>query len=257
MRAWRPPRGEHRLAGELSTRTLGSGETTTVLLHGLATCGDSFGGAWDRIADGSFLVVPDLLGFGRSMDTSRSDFTLDAHLRALDTMLDELGRADTPLTVVGHSMGSVLALHWAAHRADTQRVVAFCGPLYTSRDEAARHIANMGLLEKLFALESPLARQTCVLMCRFRAVAQWVSVAISPEWPVTIARRGVLHTWPSYLGGMNGIIQKPGWAGARRAERQERARRPGRRCHRPPFPVRERHAAARATLRVRRVGATS
>lgn len=190
---------------------LGDGDTTTVLLHGLAASGDSFGGAWDRTAENSRLIVPDLLGFGRSMDTARTDFSLEAHLGALDNMVSDAGAADTPLVVVGHSMGAVLALHWAARRRNTRKAVAFCPPLYTSHDEAAAHIAKMGPLERLFAFETPLARHTCALMCRFRGTAQWVSVAVSPQWPVAMARQGVLHTWPSYLGGMNGIIQQSGW----------------------------------------------
>lgn len=48
-------------------------------------------------------------------------------------------------------------------------------------------------------------------MCEYRSIARWIVVAASPQWPVRLAQQGVLHTWPAYLGGMNGIIQGPGW----------------------------------------------
>lgn len=211
LKAWMPPAGHRRGAGPLSVRELGSGASTAVLLHGLTGSGDWFGAGFDSLADHARLVVPDLLGFGRSMDLDREDFSLEAHVAALDEMLDDLGLADVPLTVVGHSMGAALAVHWAARRPNTARVTLLCAPLYTSREEAARHIARMGLLEKFFALETPVARATCAFMCEYRGLAQWISVAMSPQWPVALARQGVLHSWSSYLGGMNGIIQRAGW----------------------------------------------
>jgi pimeloyl-ACP methyl ester carboxylesterase len=45
----------------------GSGERAFVLLHGLVTSSDTFGSSYDRLASYARLVVPDLLGFGRSM----------------------------------------------------------------------------------------------------------------------------------------------------------------------------------------------
>jgi len=211
VKAWKPPGGTRIRAEDLSVRVAGDGEPVFVLLHGLTASGDTFGAAFDVLAERGTLVVPDLLGFGRSLDLQRKDFPLAAHMAALDAVLVDLGLSGAPLVVVGHSMGAVLALHWAARTASVQRVVAFSAPMYESEDEARRHIARMGLLEKFFALDSPLAHWTCQAMCTLRSAAQWVAVAISPEWPVPIARQGVLHSWPAYLGGMNGIIMHRGW----------------------------------------------
>ncbi len=211
VRGWTPPSGRRVRAGPLSVRVAGAKSPVFVVLHGLTASGDTFGGGFDVLAEHGTLVAPDLLGFGQSLDVGRDDFSLEAHLDALDVMLDTLGVAQGPLVVVGHSMGAVLALHWAARRRCVQRVVAFSAPLYESEGEARRHISRMGPLEKFFALESPLAHWTCSTMCALRPAAQWLAVAISPAWPVQIARQGVLHTWPAYLGGMNGILLRPGW----------------------------------------------
>lgn len=194
-------------------RRVGTGERrpTTVLLHGLTGSGDWYGGAFDDLARHRELVVPDLLGFAGSLDIEREDFSREAHLDALDTMLDDLGLTGCPLTIVGHSMGTLLALHWAARRHETVRAVAFCAPLYADEDEAHRHISALGTLEEFFAMETPLAKATCTLMCRYRSTFQWVSVALSPQWPVHLARQGVLHSWSSYLGGMKGLIVHGGW----------------------------------------------
>lgn len=213
MRGWTPPAGERTRVGPLAVRRLGSRRSpgTTVLLHGLAASGDSFGAGFDRLSSARRLVVPDLLGFGGSLDTARTDFSLDAHLRALDRLVAEEPR---PLVVAGHSMGSVLALVWASHRDDVERVVALSPPLYTDEKEARRHISNMGLFERVLAMRSPLSEAVCRWMCAHRELAGWAAVAVQPQWPVPIAHQGVQHTWASYLGGMEGIILSAPWAQA-------------------------------------------
>lgn len=181
------------------------------MLHGITASGEVFGAPYDVLGARARVVVPDLLGFGRSMDPARADFSLEAHLAALDAMADSLGLGGLPITLAGHSLGALLALHWAARRQDVTRVIAFCAPLYLTPAEADARIRAMGTLERLFALESPLTAQMCAWMCAHRTAAQWLVVALEPQWPVALARMGVFHTWPAYLGAMNGVIRNGGW----------------------------------------------
>ena len=122
-------------------RTAGTRQHVTVLLHALVTSGDTFGAGFDALAEHSSVVVPDLLGFGRSQDADTDDHSLGAHVRALDAMLHDLGHDRAPLTIAGHSMGAPLAPHWAAHRGpQVQRVVTLAGALFRDRHEAARRL---------------------------------------------------------------------------------------------------------------------
>lgn len=113
--------GTHARVGRTSVRALdrhrrGGGRTATLLLHGLTGSGDAFGDAFDALADDGPLLVPDLPGFGRSMDTDATvdAFGLAAHLDALQTMVDHLAPKPARLRIGGHSMGGVLAIHLAA-----------------------------------------------------------------------------------------------------------------------------------------------
>lgn len=94
-----------------------------VLLHGL---GDSSLG-WQHLEGplveaGYRVTVWDALGAGRSAKPADGDYSLAAHLRRLEVVLDLLGVEKA--TVVGHSLGGSLALVFAHAHAD--RTTALC-----------------------------------------------------------------------------------------------------------------------------------
>ncbi len=199
VRVWRPGRGRFLRTGRLVTRVAGSGEPVFLLLHGLVASGETFGSAYDSLAEAGTLVVPDLLGFSRSMDRASADFSLEDHLRALDEMLETLKLSNARLVVGGHSFGGLLALHWAARRSrQVDAVVLFGAPLFRDEAEARRQLKKMGALESLFAQDSPLAAKSCALMCAHRRLAGFLAIALSPDLPVAVSSKAVLHTWPAY-----------------------------------------------------------
>ncbi|MDT0276085.1 alpha/beta fold hydrolase [Blastococcus goldschmidtiae] len=208
---WAPGGGRQRRAGPLHVRVLGSGEPVVLLLHGLAGAGNGFGAAYDNLAEAATVVVPDLLGFGGSMDvTGPTDAR--AHIAALDAALTALGLQDRPTIVAGHSMGGILSIRWAAaHSHRVKAVLTFGAPLYRNRAEADAHIGAIGPMEALLAGDGPLPRAACAWMCRHRSTAAWLAVAYRPDLPVPVARSGVKHTWDTYSGAMEGLIRDDGW----------------------------------------------
>ncbi|CAN5309522.1 hypothetical protein BH20VER2_BH20VER2_07230 [soil metagenome] len=204
VRVWRPGGGRFVRAGRLVVRVVGSGERVFVLLHGLVSSGETFGAPYDRLADQGTLVIPDLLGFSRSMDQEREDFALEDHLRALDEMMDALGLANARIVVGGHSFGGLLALHWAARNAArVDAVVTWGAPLFRDQKEGRERLGEMGMLEKLFAQDSPLARKSCEWMCAHREASRLLAIVLSPDLPVAVSKRVVLHTWPAYRGAID------------------------------------------------------
>lgn len=213
VRNWSPPAGDRVVAGPLVVRDLGTG-APLVLLHGLLSSGDVFGAAYDHRAPRHRVVVPDLLGFGRSMDQARAAFTVEDHLDALDAMAADLELPAGGWTVAGHSFGGVLALHWAArHASRVERVVSFAAPLHDSPGAAFGAIDRTGAFERLSVRSTTTARSVCAWMCRHRTLAGYVAVIASPQLPVHLARAGVLHTWPAYQGALE-IILDSEWGSA-------------------------------------------
>lgn len=197
----RPDRGHH---GTLYARTGGSGPPV-VLLHGLIGSSRYWGATYDRLADDHQLVVPDLLGFGRSPKPA-SGYATDDHVAALVAVLDEVG-ATAPAVLGAHSAGSVIALRLALlHPERVRSVVAFGPPVYADPISARAHLAAMGPMAKLFALPGPIAAAACGWVCAHRPLAAKLAVLTHPHLPAEVAADSVEHTWASYTGTLTDVV---------------------------------------------------
>ncbi len=182
-----------------------------ILLHGLVSTGDVFGAGFDRIAESNRLVVPDLLGFGRSLDEDRQEFATVDHLDALDEMALQADLMDKQWVIGAHSMGSALALAWAnRHHDRVDRIVCWGAPIYSS-PEVTRSQISGSPMARLFALDTAIAERACMISCRHRTLAGWVTAAVQPNLPLAIARSVSQHTWRAYRDAMNNLVIDTDW----------------------------------------------
>lgn len=176
-----------------------------VLLHGLASSSRYWETNLPVLTRRSHVVAPDLLGFGRSPKPADSPYTPAAHLAALIPELDDrLGR---PCTLVGHSMGAILALHLADARPDlVERLLLVSLPLLGSipwghqPDGAATRLHHLTvhtrsaqrLLRGSIRISQPLLRQ---LMPRLRR-----------DEPPNSARDALLAGWDAYWRTLETVV---------------------------------------------------
>ena len=184
----------------------GTAGPAIVFLHGVAGSGRY----WYRTADcledsGVRLYLLDLLGFGRS-PWPRLTYTADDHLAALDEWRHAAGLARTPLVLVGHSLGALLALAWAARAPGIAGAVLVGLPVYPSPDAARRRLARLSLLNRLTFTSRPLAWTACTLMCCTRPLCRLLAPLLLPALPAAVARDGVLHTWRSLSGTLDHCV---------------------------------------------------
>lgn len=163
-----------------------------------------WGADFDILADRAKLVAVDLLGFGQSPKPA-SGYGPREQADAVIACLRELG-IDEPALLVGHSMGTLVALALASyHRELVDRVIAIAPPIYASRADGMRHIRSMGVLERLMAF-GPISRLMCRWMCNHRTLAARLVPLIEPSLPIAVARAGVQHIWASYSQSMDALI---------------------------------------------------
>lgn len=113
--------------GQIAVRRWGSGPPL-MLLHGLPGSASTWTAAAERLRHRAELIVPDLLGFGRSSRPGSIDVLhAEGQSRALEALLDELGLAR--VAVVGHDFGGPIALRLVARRPD---LVSHLGLLATN-----------------------------------------------------------------------------------------------------------------------------
>ena len=111
-------------------REHGGGEPL-VLLHGLASSNRYWGDLSGLAGKRYRVLAPDLLGFGRSPKPPLSEYAPADHLAALRPALR--ARIDGPFSLLGHSLGSLLALHYAAaYPADVRALILVSLPVVGS-----------------------------------------------------------------------------------------------------------------------------
>lgn len=171
-----------------------------IFLHALGASGRYFGGRLDTLPASYRCIMPDLLGFGRSPKPDDSAYTVNDHLAALENTLAQCNLADQPLALIGHSLGAILAVAYAARYPQRVRSLVVIGlPLYESPAEARAFIhAHGGWLARLTIDNGPLARLLCIAMCTAPGLSANLALTVAHQFPPEVARDAIEHTWESY-----------------------------------------------------------
>lgn len=117
----------------------GKPELTIVFLHGIASDSSSFKNTLKYLEGTTSLknvrfVTYDLLGSGKSYKNNKMNYDYDDQLTALENSLSKL-KIDTPLIIVGHSMGTLIATKYATNNKKAVQKLILCSPpIYTETD---------------------------------------------------------------------------------------------------------------------------
>ncbi|MBC7582086.1 alpha/beta hydrolase, partial [Aeromicrobium sp.] len=126
----------------------GSGPVV-VLLHGYMASSQYWERLATRLSKTNRVIALDLLGFGGSPKPVTSRYDYDTQLRSIDATLRYLG-VRGKFSLVGHSMGSLLALRFASVYPERVRKLTLSNmPIFLSRREAKRDIMGGNLLYQI------------------------------------------------------------------------------------------------------------
>lgn len=128
-----------------------------MLVHGITSSSAMWSGNLDTLAKHFDLIVPDLIGHGRSTDRW-SGSSVDRQVEHLVLLMDSLGVTE-PVYVVGNSYGGAISANFAEqHPHRTKALVIYDGPAsdYTSAmaDSVARSRGATDIAD-LFTPEDP------------------------------------------------------------------------------------------------------
>lgn len=128
----------------------GEGEPV-VLLHGLGQSGKKWEHLVAKLEGGRWrVIVPDLLGFGRSPKPQWGSYTAQEHAHAVMAALKRRGLKGAAV-LVGHSMGCLVAVHIAATRPDlVKRLVLYEPPLFADDPVYRKHTRRRGHYFRLY-----------------------------------------------------------------------------------------------------------
>ena len=112
-----PARDEYIIAGDLTFHCLQWGErgSPIICVHGLTANAFCFQALADELAPDHHVIAYDLRGRGDS-DKPESGYSIPIHAADLAELIDAL-ELDRPV-VIGHSLGAMIALHFAAYYPD-------------------------------------------------------------------------------------------------------------------------------------------
>lgn len=123
-----------------------------LFLHGIASSSVTFDHVIPELTPSHHVVALDLMGFGHSVAPADAQFTLDEHVDAVVTTLQRL-TVKKPLTLVGHSLGSLIAVRLASkYPKYVKHLVVVSPPVYLPSDTMADPLdrAQMDVYQRLY-----------------------------------------------------------------------------------------------------------
>jgi len=185
----------------LNVETIGDGPPV-VFLHGLVGS-HSY---WNRVAgelSGRTLYLIDLLGFGDSPKPTDSSYNIDQHANALHHTLAK-GKIKHPFMLVGHSMGALIAIRYAAKYPDSVSKVILCNTPLFMRDTGLSIIAGSDIAPK-FIVQGRIAKIICI-SSRHMPFVEKLLRYFPHRLPADIKADMLKHTWNSYSKSLENLI---------------------------------------------------
>lgn len=177
-----------------------------VFIHGMALSSKYWSTYVNELSKTHRTVAVDLLGFGES-PISKEGYGEQQHINALHETLASLD-LQKPYTLVGHSLGSLLALKYTnAFPDEVNKLVLIAMPLYTSTEEARADITKGRWLLKQ-AYYGSTSQVLCTIWCKMlRPLSSRLAPRYLKNLPKEIAADTVRHTWHAYADSMKAIIE--------------------------------------------------
>lgn len=184
---------------QLFVSETGSGEDTLVFLPGMGGTTRYWQGRVTELKKSYRVLLVDPLGFGESPKPSTS-YTIERHVNALHLTLSP----HAPFTLIGHSMGAVLSVAYAARYPEqVERLILIGLPYFGDKEQTYQHFRNGTFFDRYFLTNVGMAAAACMLT---RRVFGWMLPYLLRNIPREVAADLVKHTWRSFTSSLWEVI---------------------------------------------------
>ena len=185
----------------LNYERIGNGPKKMILLHGLTGSLKYWKAGLGELPDYSShsLLLIDLLGFGDSPKPN-SKYDLKEHLEAIEKVIKKEGFYDGNVMVVGHSLGSILAVGLVGEHPDWFQHLAIIGlPNYSGKEAIKTELGKASLFDGV-SVDSKYK-----FVCFFHPLymTEWFRPNNIPK---DIFKDAGKHTWVSYYRTLDNVI---------------------------------------------------
>lgn len=189
---------------KLFCKVTGKGKSV-LLLHGIGASHRMWNEIVTLLPHTYQFVALDLLGFGMSPKPD-IHYTIDEHIKAIKQTLksESIHKLQT---LVGHSLGSLLAIEYAYRfPKEVEKLILINPPIYKTSQEAKKTIRSSSPRVE-YLLYSPLGRFYCGIHCTFHAFFSFALPFFVKKYPKAIIQDFLLHTWKSYKRTVTNVIE--------------------------------------------------
>lgn len=144
-------------------------EATVVLLHGIGNSGV----AWERVIPKLprtiRVIAVDLIGFGDSPKPSWAKYDVAMQARSLRWTLEDIGVYE-PVILVGHSLGSLVAIEYAKRHPHDVRSLVLCSPPfyeYSELDTPVLQRKRDDLYKRTYGIFTAMSRERLSAFVKF------------------------------------------------------------------------------------------
>jgi predicted alpha/beta hydrolase family esterase len=183
----------------LNYEVIGLGEKRLVFIHGLTGSMNYWKRDLEAINQTHKLLLIDLLGFGDSPKPN-SDYSLDTQLKALEKVIIKEKFNDGQTIIVGHSMGSTIALALLAKHKNWFDGAVISGlPVYNNEKEFKEIMFGHAVFDRI--VSSKYATLTCMLHPIF------INKFFKPDnLTDDIFNDAEKHNWQSFSNSLKEIV---------------------------------------------------
>jgi pimeloyl-ACP methyl ester carboxylesterase len=153
------------------------------MLHGIASTHRYWEEVSPLLTGKRHMIMPNLLGFGRSPKPRSGIYNLDQQIACLKHTLEAYDFSEPPV-LVGHSMGAIIALRWAVLEPERFAGLVLTSPVFFEEGRIHEQMASI-ILEGRELTHRTLARMVTFGFGLSGLIPSRLGIKMVHKWPRT------------------------------------------------------------------------